>query len=241
MISGSCDDGSPTEWPCYWVSNLNGNVFPCMRNVSLPVQRAQPCRHHSVIYASHSSVSAKNDWLRRLPPPHLSLPYPRGYRERICWRPLYSSGTTSILHSRLANNNMIQRTILIMERQPFSFRFTASNMASFLSSQSEQTIDVSSSLAHKTFTQAERKLNAFKLANFGRSKTFYVMFSHRSASSSQIPVHKTEQYPLPAMHIDESTLEGTLGVMSTIFRSTLDLAENGGNLRRRPAQPRVIW
>jgi len=28
------------------------------------------------------------------------------------------------------------------------------------------------------------------------------------------------------MHIDESILEGTLGVMSTIFRSTLDLAEN---------------
>jgi hypothetical protein len=45
-------------------------------------------------------------------------------------------------------------------------------------------------------------------------------------SVQQIPVHKTEQYPLPAMHIDESSLEGTLGVMSTIFRSTLELAED---------------
>ncbi|KAF8163626.1 hypothetical protein B0H34DRAFT_837464 [Crassisporium funariophilum] len=42
----------------------------------------------------------------------------------------------------------------------------------------------------------------------------------------QIPVHKTEQYPLPAMHIDESSLEGTLGVMNTIFQSTLQLSED---------------
>ena len=42
----------------------------------------------------------------------------------------------------------------------------------------------------------------------------------------QIPVHKTEQYPLPAMHINESSLEGTLSVMNTIFRSTLELSED---------------
>lgn len=46
------------------------------------------------------------------------------------------------------------------------------------------------------------------------------------ATVQQIPVHKTEQYPLPAMHIDESSLEGTLGVMNTIFRSTLELSED---------------
>ncbi|KAK7030657.1 hypothetical protein R3P38DRAFT_3266396 [Favolaschia claudopus] len=34
----------------------------------------------------------------------------------------------------------------------------------------------------------------------------------------QIPLHKTEQYPLPAMHIDESTLEGTQEVYETILR-----------------------
>jgi hypothetical protein len=72
---------------------------------------------------------------------------------------------------------------LTTERQPILFRFTASNMASFLSSQSEQTVDLSSSLAHKTFSQAERKRNTFKLANFGTSKTFYVMLSPRPASS----------------------------------------------------------
>jgi len=36
-----------------------------------------------------------------------------------------------------------------------------------------------------------------------------------------IEVHKTVQYPLPAMHIDESTLEGTLGVLDAIVRGTL--------------------
>ena len=40
-----------------------------------------------------------------------------------------------------------------------------------------------------------------------------------------IPVHKTEQYPLPAMEIDESSLEGTLNVLSTIFRNSLKLSE----------------
>jgi hypothetical protein len=42
----------------------------------------------------------------------------------------------------------------------------------------------------------------------------------------QIPVHKTEQYPLPAMHIDESSLEGTLSVLNTIFRDSLRLTED---------------
>jgi hypothetical protein len=45
-------------------------------------------------------------------------------------------------------------------------------------------------------------------------------------SVHQIPVHQTKQYPLPAMHIDESSLEGTLGVMDAIFRSTLELTED---------------
>lgn len=44
-------------------------------------------------------------------------------------------------------------------------------------------------------------------------------------SVSQIPLHKTEQYPLPTMYIDESSLEGTLSVMSTIFRESLQLQE----------------
>ena len=42
-----------------------------------------------------------------------------------------------------------------------------------------------------------------------------------------IPVHKTEQYPLPAMHIDESSLEGTLHVLKTIITKTLKLEGNG--------------
>jgi hypothetical protein len=97
---------------------------------------------------------------------------------------------------------------------------------------SEQTVDLSSSLAHKTFSQAERKINAFKLTNFGTSKTYDALLKRLASSilpppsAQQIPVHKTEQYPLPAMYIDESTLEGTLGVMSTIFRRTLELAED---------------
>jgi len=39
-----------------------------------------------------------------------------------------------------------------------------------------------------------------------------------------IPVHQTEQYPLPAMHIDESSLEGTLGVLENIITKTLKLS-----------------
>lgn len=41
----------------------------------------------------------------------------------------------------------------------------------------------------------------------------------------QIPVHKTEQYPLPAMKIDESSLEGTIDVIETIMRKTLQMTE----------------
>ncbi|KAJ6492499.1 hypothetical protein C8R47DRAFT_975886 [Mycena vitilis] len=35
----------------------------------------------------------------------------------------------------------------------------------------------------------------------------------------QIPLHRTEQYPLPAMKLDESTLDGTLEVYFTILRN----------------------
>jgi hypothetical protein len=38
-----------------------------------------------------------------------------------------------------------------------------------------------------------------------------------------IPVHKTEQHPLPAALIDESTIDGTLDVMDHIFFRTLGL------------------
>ena len=51
----------------------------------------------------------------------------------------------------------------------------------FNNEESEQTVDLSSSLAHKTFSQAGRKLNAFKLANFGTSKTFYMTLSPRGS------------------------------------------------------------
>lgn len=40
-----------------------------------------------------------------------------------------------------------------------------------------------------------------------------------------IPVHKTEQYPLPAMKIDESSLEGTIDVIECIMRKTLQMTE----------------
>jgi hypothetical protein len=43
-------------------------------------------------------------------------------------------------------------------------------------------------------------------------------------SSLSIPVHKTEQYPLPAMHVDESSLEGTLKVIDSIMRDTLQMS-----------------
>jgi hypothetical protein len=38
-----------------------------------------------------------------------------------------------------------------------------------------------------------------------------------------IPVHKTDQHPLPAALIDESTIDGTLDVMDHIFFRTLGL------------------
>lgn len=40
-----------------------------------------------------------------------------------------------------------------------------------------------------------------------------------------IPVHKTEQYPLPAALINESTIDGTLDVIDHIFFRTLQLNE----------------
>nr|GAT50185.1 predicted protein [Mycena chlorophos] len=41
-----------------------------------------------------------------------------------------------------------------------------------------------------------------------------------------IPVHKTEQFPLPAMHIDESTIDGTMQVLDQILKTLgLDTAE----------------
>lgn len=40
-----------------------------------------------------------------------------------------------------------------------------------------------------------------------------------------IPLHTTEQYPLPAMHIDESSLEGTLQVLEAIITKTLKLTD----------------
>ena len=42
-----------------------------------------------------------------------------------------------------------------------------------------------------------------------------------------IPVHQTEQFPLPAMHIDESSLEGTLQVLNEIITKTLKLSGDG--------------
>lgn len=41
-----------------------------------------------------------------------------------------------------------------------------------------------------------------------------------------IPLHKTEQYPLPAMHIDESSIEGTLKVLETIIAQVLGMSDN---------------
>lgn len=49
---------------------------------------------------------------------------------------------------------------------------------------------------------------------------------------NSIPLHKTEQFPLPAMHIDESSLEGTLKVLRAILCDSLkltgDALENHG-------------
>ena len=42
-----------------------------------------------------------------------------------------------------------------------------------------------------------------------------------------IPVHQTEQFPLPAMHTDESSLEGTLQVLSDNITKTLKLSGDG--------------
>ncbi|KAF9537135.1 hypothetical protein CPC08DRAFT_552826 [Agrocybe pediades] len=41
----------------------------------------------------------------------------------------------------------------------------------------------------------------------------------------QIPVHKTEQYPLPTMPIDESSLEGTLQVLKSMIQVSLGLTD----------------
>jgi hypothetical protein len=51
-------------------------------------------------------------------------------------------------------------------------------------------------------------------------------------SVCQIPLHKTKQYPLPAMHINESSLDGTLEVLNTIVTRHLkftveDLQKHG--------------
>ncbi|KAF9470478.1 hypothetical protein BDN70DRAFT_939674 [Pholiota conissans] len=47
----------------------------------------------------------------------------------------------------------------------------------------------------------------------------------------QAPVHKTGQYPVPAMHIDESCLEGTLHLLKTILCDSLQLTED--DIRRK--------
>ncbi|KAF8222896.1 hypothetical protein L208DRAFT_1381680 [Tricholoma matsutake] len=40
-----------------------------------------------------------------------------------------------------------------------------------------------------------------------------------------IPLHQTEQYPIPAMHIDESSIDGTIGVIHMVLFDTLKLSE----------------
>ena len=40
-----------------------------------------------------------------------------------------------------------------------------------------------------------------------------------------IPVHKTEQHPLPAMPVDEGSIDGTLEVIDTLVRKVLKLSE----------------
>ncbi|KLO10804.1 hypothetical protein SCHPADRAFT_832004 [Schizopora paradoxa] len=42
----------------------------------------------------------------------------------------------------------------------------------------------------------------------------------------RIPLHKTRHYALPAMKIDESSLDGTLDVVETIIKKTLDLNDD---------------
>ncbi|OCH87916.1 hypothetical protein OBBRIDRAFT_805747 [Obba rivulosa] len=41
-----------------------------------------------------------------------------------------------------------------------------------------------------------------------------------------IPLHKTEQYPLPVMHIDGSSLDGTIEVLNAIIWQTLHMSED---------------
>lgn len=40
----------------------------------------------------------------------------------------------------------------------------------------------------------------------------------------QIPIHRTEQYPIPAMHIDESSLDGTIDIVGTILGRALHMS-----------------
>ncbi|KAJ7696312.1 hypothetical protein B0H17DRAFT_1131089 [Mycena rosella] len=40
---------------------------------------------------------------------------------------------------------------------------------------------------------------------------------------NQIPLHQTEQYPMPAMKLDESTLDDTIEVMETIVRIVMEI------------------
>ena len=42
----------------------------------------------------------------------------------------------------------------------------------------------------------------------------------------QIPIHKSKQYPLSAMHIDKSSLEGTLAILDRILQGILGLEED---------------
>lgn len=41
-----------------------------------------------------------------------------------------------------------------------------------------------------------------------------------------IPVHKSKQYPLPAMHIDESSIDGALEVIDTIVTKSLKMTSD---------------
>jgi hypothetical protein len=53
----------------------------------------------------------------------------------------------------------------------------------------------------------------------------------RCPEVDQIQLHKTEQFPLPAMHEDESTLEGTITIIMKLFEqlktSSADLEDHG--------------
>lgn len=41
-----------------------------------------------------------------------------------------------------------------------------------------------------------------------------------------VPVHKTEQYPLPALPIDKSSIDGTLDILETLVQTVLQLSES---------------